>query len=393
MSIYIRENFDAIIKKIRILVENYENNQQHYNQYQFYLANGERISLEITPQSIAHLLGIRIDNLRATRLFKKQDSYGILKEFLNNSQFFYQQILEGHLHESIMFSKYLENKLISFENLIYSFNPNTIEFICKYDRSKIYQSAEEKDLSCDYIIAKKTYDGDLHLLGLVRSQGNQYNPMTNMVFAKNENQLSQLKSILTNQTLTFASSIVVKNPITNYKNTLVMTLSTKSNQIEKMKEYARNISGIAIDVSSDLQFALNGISMKTEKINSYHYVCQQLLQSMQNQTIFHMEDMEEETKKQLDEEIFSLVHAYNNTLCNKKRNQTQLTTESNLLEQYKLLSLQVENLKQQLEETRRQSIQCYEQNQQLKEQIDRYEIFQTQIFQVVDKQKQKVIVE
>ena len=58
MSIDIKADFDNLIDRIQDLVKKYENNVLDCNQYQIYLSNGERISFEVSPWSIAHLLGI-----------------------------------------------------------------------------------------------------------------------------------------------------------------------------------------------------------------------------------------------------------------------------------------------------------------------------------------------
>lgn len=387
MSIQTKAEFDQIIERLHNLVEKYENNVLHYNQYQFYLANGERISFEITSQSIAHLLGIKLDFLRATKLFKNQDSYSLLKEFLDNAYFVYRQVQEGHLTYSTMFSDHLEEKLDAFEKTIYYFSPNDIEFICKYNKSKTYQSGEEKNYPCDYFIAKKSNSGDIYLLGLIQ-QGNQYNPMTNITFVKDESQVSHLEHLLVNQTLTYANSILVNNPVTNFRNNAHMHQEMKLEQIKKMRKYAGYANGVAIDTSSETQFALTGISLKESKLNAYKLIFQQLSQTIAQHEIFNIEQIEDSTMEQLDEEMIQMIGTYNNAVCQGENTSAQ-TTYTNLLEQYRALAIQVNGLNEQLKQAQEESTKYQEQVQELQVKNAQYQAFQEQIFTVVENQKKK----
>ncbi len=388
MSINTKADFDAIIERIKKLVENYENNVNHYNQYQFYIANGDRISFEITPQSIAHLLGIRLDFLRATGLFKNQNSYNLLKEFLDNSYSVYRQVQEGHLAYSTMFSEYLEEKLEAFEKIIYYFNPIDIEFVYKYDKSKSYQSGEEENYPCDYFLARKSKNGDMYLLGLVK-QGNQYNPMTNITLVKDETQISKLKHLLVNQTLTYVNSMLIENPMTNYRNNPHMMITLKLEQTKKLKRYAGYTSGVSIDTSADFQYALNGYLLKDNRINTYKVMCQQLLKAIKEHEIFDIEQVEESIREQFDDKMIHLIQTYNDTLYKDSTNLSAQTSYTNLLEQYKILAIQVEQLKEKLHQSEQEVIGYQAHIQTLQAQDESYQLFQQQIFEVVEKQKQK----
>lgn len=390
MSINTKNEFDQIIERIQKLVERYETNVLHYNQYQMYLANGERLSFEITSQSIAHLLGIRLDYLRSTGIFKNQDSYNLLKEFIDSSYSIYRNVKDGHLSFENIFSNHIEEKLDAFENIIYYFSPNDIEFVCKYDKSKTFQLGEDKDYPCDYFIARKINE-DIYLLGLIK-QGNKCNPMTSVTFKKDAMQISKLKHLLTNQTLTYVTSILVENPITNYRNNPHMTIPYKLEQIKKLKKYAGYVSGVAIDSTADCQYAMNGYMLKDSKITSYKLMCQQLSQTMKEHEIFDMEQVDDSIKEQLDEEMMQMIGAYNNAVCQSENTSAQ-TTYTDLLEQYRVLALQVSTLKEQLRQAQEESTKYQEQVQALQAQNAQYQAFQEQIFAVVEDQKQKIMVD
>ncbi len=389
VQINTKADFDQIIEKISSLIEQYENNVVHYNQYQFFLANGEKIAFEMAPQYIGHLLGIRLDYLRSTGLFKNQDSYGLVKEFLKNAYSVYQNIQSGYLSYRSIFSNHLDEKLKIFEKILYYFSPDEIEFVCKYDKSKTFQLGLETDYPCDYFIAKKNQHNDIYILGLIR-QSNGYAPMTSMYFPKDETQYSRLKNMLVNQTLTLVISVIIYNKVTNFKCNPYMSVPTKLEKIKNIKGYIGNISGVSIDTSSDYQFNLNGFMMKTNKINAYNAIFQQLIVALQNHTVFSLELVEGCTQREVADEMSQLIDTYNNEVC-KDVNTLAQTTYSELLEQYKLLASEVSHLNERLQSADEQSRIYYEQLQLAQRENEQYKAFQKQIFEAVEAQKQKVI--
>ncbi len=388
LQINTKAEFDQIIEKIDSLVKQYENNVLHYNQYQFYLANGDRISFEMLPQYIGHLLGIRLDYLRSTNLFKNQDSYSLLKEFLDNAYSVYQNVQAGHLSYKSIFSDYLEEKLETFENILYYLSPDDIEFVCKYDKSRTFQLGLETDYPCDYFFAKKSKNNDIYLLGLIR-QTNAYAPMTSMIFHNDELQSSKLKKLFTNQILTFVNSMSITNPITNFRNTSHMNLPLKLEKVNKLNNYSRYGTGISIDISSEYQFAINGNIIKENKMKSYKIMCQQLAKAIGNHEIFSLEQVDDTIVEQLDEEMIQLIQTHNNELCKGESNTSAQTTYTDLLEQYKALASQVNILKQQLDQSQLQISTYFEQIQELQKENESYKTFQQQIFDVVESQKIK----
>lgn len=392
MSINTKAEFDVIIDRIGQLVEAYEKDIRHYNEYLFYLANGDKLAFNIAPQSIAHLLGIKTDYLKATGIFKSQDSYGLLKELLYHSYSVYQNVQNGHLAYNKIFSDCLEEKLEAFQNVIYYYNPNNIEFVCKYDKSRNYQSGKVKDYLCNYFIAKKNENGDLFLLGLLQ-QDRRYYPMSSMLFPKDELQTEKLRQLFCNQVLTFSNSICCRNPSNSFEKKSNLNTTDTLNHIKILKKYGQYTDTVSIDTSFLHQFNIVGSQSKTEKLQAMKLICQQLAQTIPKQELFHLHQIDDEIKEQLPEDLMELIQNYNDSVCSNPSTTPASITYSNLLEQYKNLSIQVEVLKQQLEVSKQQIQQYYEQNLQLQMQNETYRAFQNEIFQVVETQKQKVIVE
>lgn len=387
MSIDTKADFDNLIERIQDLVQKYENNVLHYNQYQIYLANGEKISFEVSPWSIAHLLGIRLDYIKSSNLFKNTDAYLLLKEFLENSYSVYRHVQEGRLSYSSLFSNFIEQKLDSFEKNIYYYDPIDIEFVCKYDKSRTYQLGLEKNYFCDYFIAKADQEGNLYLLGLVRD-GNSYTPMTNLYFPKDDRQYTNLKGLLINQLITYVNIIGISNSVINQKNNHYLYISLKLKKLETLKRYASSMKGLTIDIAYDLQFVLNGLAMKDNKINVYKMVCQQFMEKIKEHEIFSLEQLEDATKEQLDNEMVAMLETYNDEICNVDNSKAQ-KTYSDLLGQYKNLEEQVFTLQQQLDRTKQEANSYYEQLQVLEQENVSYREFQEEILSVVERKRVK----
>ncbi len=381
MSISTKGEFDEIIEKIKSLVIQYENNSLHFNQYQIYLANGDKLSFEVSPKVVPHLLGIRLDYLIGTNLFKSQDAYSLMKDFLENSYSVYRYVQEGRLFYTSLFSRFLEEKLETFEKIIYYFDPSDIEFICKYDKSKTFQLGLETNSPCDYFIAKKMNNGDIYLLGLVR-QGNIYMPMSSMTFRNDENQITGLKSLLLNQVLTFSSNILINNEVTHFNHSGRLNVSNKLNKINTLKKYASQIKGVSVDVSNDYQFVTTGYTMKDNKINDYKMVCQQLKEAILERKLFTLDE------KDADAELVSLVNAYNDGACTNG-NEQALKSYSTLALEYDSLVKKVCNLELQLEKEEEQSAAYYKRVQALEEENLQYKEFQESVYSLVRNQQQK----
>lgn len=387
MSIHTKEDFDRVIDKIKVLVERYENNVFHHNQYQLYLANGKRLFFEIQPCSIGHLLGIRLDYLRSIGIFKNKDAYLLLKEFLNNSNTIFCSIQQGHLTYNSLFSDFIEEKLISFEKNIYFFSPDEIAFVCKYDKSRTYSRGLEKKYPCDYFIGKIDDQQNLYFLGLIQN-GNRCMPMSSLYFPNDDTIVSKVKGLLVNQVITYVNSVHIHNPITNFQNATYLSIPIKLKKMDILKRYSNLIDGVAIDVFYELQYLMNGYLMKNNKNDMYKMLYQQFKQSILEQESFPLEQFTNIEEEQVDSEFLELVQAYNSEVGKADVSKNPIDY-NHLLENYRLLEAQVCTLNQQLAEQKEKSIEYYNQIKTLRQENIDYGKFQEEIFDIVGRQKMK----
>lgn len=380
MNIKTKEEFDNVIDKIKNVISTYEKNVLSYNQYLFYLANGEQISFEIAPQFVPHLVGVNLDYLKSTGYFKIKEAYELLSEFLDNSYFVYKNIQNGHLTANRLFSKYIIQKLNAFDQIAYYFNPEDVEFICKYDRTKAYQLGLDKSYPFDYFIAKKDNEGNISALGLVK-QGNVYNPMTNVYLPNDETQFSSLKGVLMNQVLTYPAYIAINNSVTNFNNHSRMPVLKKIEELTILKKYATSVKGVSIDTSKELQFTLKGYLMKDDKINTYKNICEDLKMSIKKHEIFLEEACDLENN---DKEMKELIRTYNNEVCNLGNSKAK-ASYSELLDKYKELESKVKMLEESLDITKQNNEIYQEKIQVLEQENSEYKSFQEDILEVVRK--------
>ncbi len=388
LSITTKSEYDELIEQIGELIKEYEENNLYHNEYQFYLASGPTLKFTFGEQNIGHLLGINLDYLRATNLFKNKDAYSLLKEFLENSYTVYRQVQAGRMSFKSIFSDYITDKLEIFKTVSTYFSPDDIELVCQYDKSKIYQSGDEQDYPCDYFIVKKNNKGDLFVLGLI-DKGTVCFPMTSMLFQNDEKQTEKLKRLLQNQTITYVNTIDISNPVTKFENKNHVNLLQSAKKIANLKTYRNMIAGVAIDSAYQHQYIINGYLQKQEQLKLYKNLFEQLKTKMLAQEFFELDQLDQEVRACLDPEWIELIQTYNDQLCVNTSSKTVQETYTNLLNGHLELSSEIEDLKEQLKQSKTKQEQLLQQVAQLQVQNAAYENFQSQIFEVVEKQKKK----
>ena len=65
-----KSEFENLVEKIKTCLDWYRKRNFDDKVYKLYLANGERINVIFPKQTIAHLLGIKTEYLKSTKLLK-----------------------------------------------------------------------------------------------------------------------------------------------------------------------------------------------------------------------------------------------------------------------------------------------------------------------------------
>ncbi len=108
--------------------------------FTLYLANGEKIKIQINKECIPHLLGINTDHLKLSGRYKGNTSYEILKNFLDEGAYKLTRLQStGQINYDVLFSSFINEKIDGFkENMKY--NTTTTKFVCKYSSERSYMN-------------------------------------------------------------------------------------------------------------------------------------------------------------------------------------------------------------------------------------------------------------
>lgn len=204
-----KSEFENLVEKIKTCLDWYRKRNFDDKVYKLYLANGERINVIFPKQTIAHLLGIKTEYLKSTKLLKGKSSYEILEEICADPYKICKLVSDGHLTYSSFISPYADDKADNFMNNCGINDINSIEFICSYIKEYSFITGKQQ-LEGDYYICYGKTDG-LLILGL-KKEGIYYQPMTNRIIDLNDKESKEfLGQLLTNQHITTLSTIMLGN--------------------------------------------------------------------------------------------------------------------------------------------------------------------------------------
>lgn len=377
--------YDEIIEKLQNCLKYYENYYARDNKYTIYLANCEKIYFQFHDINIPHLLGVNTTYLSNVLQIKGNDSYSILENFLCNSYNVYNKVKNGVADLSQVFSKYIDVKLGNFYNVIESFNPQDIYFICKYDTSKKYQSDDELSYTSQYYIARKNNDDNIVLLGIDKQEDKYYAQSSRLI--EKESIKEELKLLLSKQIVTFANTIKIDNYQNGYKTELYANFDIKRTQITRLVELC-NDYGCDAATASDHLFCLKGLISKSGRAITEKELLQELSQNLKNGQVFDVTLFDAEAKNFLSDEVLNIIDACNDfvvqggSLENQKLYSELQKENLDMLDRINKLNLQKENLEKE--------------NNDLKALLEQYKLgndrlseFQNSIFEVVDHVKVK----
>lgn len=252
---------ERLFEKIRDIIDYVEKANLKSRVSCLYLANDEVIKLQVPDSTIAHLLGININYLKSTRLFKSYNSFELLKEIANDPYKIYTQSINGYINQELLFSTHINKKVDSFKENI-KLKVDETEFICKYDKERSYCFSDKSE-NADYIIVKKYEDGSIGVIFLTKSD-DLYVPMSNRMYKSFEEAKENLKDVFINQELTLLSGTKSFNLNSDYTHNVVLKPVLKREKFLRLKDY-KNIFKANIDVFGDYIYMSNKLLGKREE--------------------------------------------------------------------------------------------------------------------------------
>ena len=368
---------ENLFNEIQDIIGYFEQSQFNTRRYQLYLCNGDKINFSIPKDRIAHLLGINIDQLNATRLFKNKNSFELLKEIINDPYRINKLVNEGRLSYNNIFSRFISDKVEIFNDNI---KPNIYEteFICKYDSKRSF-SVSDKNHKYDYIIVKKYQNGDKYgILCLVKSEDeNYYVPMSSQLFNSVEDLNTALVDLIQNQEITLINTIDVSNVDTFYQKKFTLPLDIKLRKLKKMESYKGQFNCF-IDVTHDLEHSLSEAMKHMYNRFDDNEIINVIAESIKKGNLIDL-DVYRNTK------LVNIIEAFNDHLCSNNQG-----TNNSISNSYSKMKHELEKLKEELLSSKSQVESLTKENDELKssnanlvEENRQHEITKQKIYELV----------
>lgn len=336
LTIKTKEEFDKIIEMIKANVNHYETYLTEVH-YKLFLANKKVVDIDYLKECIPHLLGIDMDYLRSTNLYREKSAYDLMKNFLNNNYTLYSRLLDN---SGRVFSDYVVTKNESFKDNL-KIVVSDIDCIVEYKKDRVY-GLDIIECSCDYyILQKRSETNVILLLGLVK-KGNVYVPQTSqrldLTLSKDQ---ESLKKILFHQHITFCNNLRYSNNYDMDSKCFFLDIQSKSNKLLALNRYGMQYSSF-LSVDGDYAFILKKLNEANINETRMKALLQDITAMISTGDVIDVDSLGED----VDDDIKGLVSSYNNS----RVIETSSFKYSELLEEYNKLKNEVEKLRIQNEE-------------------------------------------
>jgi len=324
-----------------------------------FLSNGDKLEYRMNKGNIAHLLGINIEYLKATKTFVGSNSYELLRELIDNPYKVYNLEKEGVLSYNQLFSPYINDKIKIF-NFNTRLNIYDTEFVCKYDVKKTY-ALTEKNEKFDYIIIKKDKYNSSYVVLCLKKSGNYYVPMSS-IFIKDYDELKEkIKHLIENQEVTIFNGLRF-----DYSKSFVLPLDIKISKLTNLEKYKNEFNCI-IDTTTDFKYHLtSSLKYKNQHFSDYDLI-QNAIISISNGNLIDVEQF-------VNSNLIGLINAYNDFLCSCNfEDRTEVNeTYSSIEKERKELKEELIRLKELVEVLKKEKQSCLEDNNKLKKENDKH---------------------
>ena len=389
-KVYKRCEFEEIVNRISEGVNYYDKVFPKDNRYILYLANGDRICYTFDENKIAHLLGLNLDYLVESSIYRRTTTKDLLDKFLENSYSIYNK-LNTYGSINTLLSNYVEDKIAVFREQLKNPYPDNIYFVCKYDRTITYTSSEIDVYTADYYIARKLENDDIILLGLVKNKNNNiYSVQTSRVIKKDSNQMEELTKFLQGQEITYVNSLEIENYQTMYKKDYHLSIEEKKEVIKNMIDISNCTNSKPNTIKNHL-FDIICVSNSKSKLFNQKLILSQLIDSIDKKNIYDLSEsnIDSEILESIDSEIKTLIKKWNDLVCNSnftnyevKHSYTELQDEKDELEK------QNKTYEERIKEIEEENKKLREEKKMLETYKVAYEDFSSKIF-TLTKEEQK----
>ncbi len=387
-------DFDLIIEKIKNCMTMFNETIKEDKVNILYLANSDTINYSVKKENIPHLLGINLDYLVNLGLLKNDNKYTMLEKFIDDNYSFYKKIHQGFIDSSKLFSEYVNEKLDIFEYQVRHINVDDVLFVCKYDKSKNYTVNEVEPFTADYYIVRSFNNDDLAILGLIKNDYGSYSLQTNRPVLSDKKE-DTLKSLLTNQELTYITCIKGENPNDFFykPKPYYLLMERKKNVIKKINDICDMYNASANYKKDSLNNVITCLKMKDNQFG-VNELLSELSKTIATGNIFDISKLDDDIKEHINDEIRLLINRYNNLVSSNSFNETNKELYSDV--EKRKNKLEEENKEKEekiaslLEEKRlleEEKLLLEEQKRKLEEEKDKDNNFKSKLFKLIDEER------
>ncbi len=362
--------YNEITEKMERCVTEYEKMNFGSNKQTLFLANGDVLNIRVLKNNIPHLLGVNLDYLTQSNLFKSgTDAYTKLKYFLENLYRFSRLVIDQKkLDYDLMFSDYVDNKLESFINNI-KIRTDDMQFVVKYDSEKTYGLEPIADI-CDYYIIRKINDV-YYVLGVIKNEKNNiYNPVTSKMYKDEKEFNNFIERISKKQEITYPTTLKIENIDACYENSFTLRKEGRIANLQRVINVANQYDATA-SVAKDYCYSLN--LLNDSKTISYKVlsVLKTLSDNIKNGVITDVDNINDLMEEMdIPDELLGLINVCNDNICNSF--ETENTSYTQLHDERNTLKQELKSLREELTASNHEVERLTKENEELIEQNDNY---------------------
>ena len=309
------QDFENIVNCIEKNVNYFERTLEP-NRYYMNLANGERLNIVFPKSNIGHLLGIKVDGLRASGIVRIDTPiYEIIRKLID-ADLTYQGLVNKNFPVESLFSDYIAKKLEIFTEIV-KIRTDDLLCIVKYYSDRTYDSTENVQ-NCDYFIIRKHDEEVYSALGikLDNNNNNKYIPVTSRLFC-NKKELNEFLASLKKQEVTYPTSFTIDNYEQDYHKTFYTTLESKLRWCKFFKNLSSSYNLVPVN-NNDVLFILEKFMNSNRDNDNNISVINSIVENIKNGSIIDKSYfMESLGIRFMSEEVVSLIDAINDYIYSK----------------------------------------------------------------------------
>lgn len=360
------QEYEDIIINMNKKFDYYNNMQFNNNHFKLCLANGDELDICIGKENVAHLLGLKIDEVKKFNFIdSSKNSYEILNKFLYDSYKARTMLDSSKKTYDILFSKYVNDKLDIFQDNI-NIRIDDIVCVIKYDSERTFKIENHPEISDYYIIRK--INNVYTVLGIKKSDRNDVYKATS---ARKYDSLESLNKFIermaAKQEITYPYLLNVSNYSKNYKVTAVLPEKIKREKLEKIIDLSNKFDcncSVAADYLHTFDKLLERNNTENKKYSSLLSAMKNISKNITNGNIIDIEILQElYSNLEVTDELKNLIDTCNNNVSSTELSNRELQTNYLQLEdENQKLKRELEEVKQQLLEEKNQNLELGVQN-------------------------------